>query len=459
MIKPSKKWLAYFATLGLCLITTGAIKSQADDIYTDSNVSIYTAVDRYMETSDGKSSAVNMSLFESTFGSTLQEKAVPTSISAYMDEDLIPGEEDTTEQTTEEETTTEATTEETTTETPTTESVPAEEDVPYVAPTDCKYPEYADKAVIVTNSTVNVRKQATTSSSVVGWAAPGQVVTVKSKSANWSKVSFNGTEGYVKNEFLAYADAVADYVNTNTNNNTSTETTEEAQGETIAVINSGSLRLRADANTSSACLAYLPAGGSYLVISEGDTWTNIQVTDSLKGYVHNDYITITKGQPNNKSAILVDQEPEEDTSGDSSSDTTTEDTPTDIPTGGSGITSCTGQDIANYAVQYVGNPYVYGGTSLTQGADCSGFVMRVYADHGISLSRTAYWQSFDGIEISMSQLVPGDLIIFDYGTGTIQHVGIYIGNNQYVHAANSSLGIVISNLNASSVYTCRRIIY
>lgn len=445
MIKPSKKWFAYLAVLGACVFTTGAVNSQADDIYDDSNVSILTAVDRYMATST-EANTVDMKAFELCFGSTLKEEVAPTSISAYMDEDIATGlsqedEEETTEETTE--VTTEDTQEEETTE------APQEEETPYVPLANCQYPEYADKAVVTASSTVNIRSQANTNCSVVGWAGAGQVVTVKSKGSEWSKISMNGTEGYIKNEFLAYADDAAAYVQNNS--------------DTIAIINSGSLRLRTEASTNSVCLAYLPAAGSYLVLSEEGDWTKIQVSDSLTGYVHNDYITITKGKPNNYAAILVQQQPTGGDTSDDTSDTTTDNTnvdnPTDIPTGGSGITSCTGQDIANYAVQFVGNPYVYGGTSLTNGADCSGFVMRVYADHGISLTRTAYYQASDGIEVSISQLVPGDLIIFDYGTGTIQHVGIYIGNNQYVHAANSSLGIVISTLNTSSVYTCRRIIY
>lgn len=443
MIKPCKKWFACLAVLGLCAFTTGAVNSKADDIYDDSNVSMLTAVDRYMETST-EINTVDMKVFEGNFGATLKkEEVVPTSISAYMDGDIATGmtqdgEEEETTQTTEEQTTEEVTTE-----------APVEEEVPYVPPANCQYPDYADKAVVKASSTVNIRAKATTSSSVVGYAGAGQVVTVKSKGSEWSKITMNGTTGYIKNEFLLYADDAAKYVQDNS--------------ETIAIINSGSLRLREDASTSSNCLAYLPAAGSYLVISEGDSWTKIKVSDSLEGYVHNDYITITKGKPNNYSAILVQQQPTGGNTNDSTENTTEDNTnvdnPTDIPTGGSGITSCTGQDIANYAVQFVGNPYVYGGTSLTNGADCSGFVMRVYADHGISLDRTAYYQASNGIEVSISQLVPGDLIIFDYGTGTIQHVGIYIGNNQYVHAANSSTGIVISTLNTSSVYTCRRIIY
>ena len=355
MKKPSKKWLASMAIVGLCAFTASTYDMSAHGVYSDSNVSVSTAVDRYIqseieaeESAEAEDEALNQEDIEIE---------APKTVSKGMDIEFNGSTEESED---EEET----------------EETDDSQDTGYVDDTE---EEEEDTPVV------------------------------------------------------------------------------EPQGDPIALIKSGSLRVREEASINSACLAYLPAGGSYLILSEGSEWTYIQVNSSLKGYVHNDYITITKGTPNNYAAVIVQKEEETETP-DSSSGSSDSGT-TDIPAGGSGITSCTGQDIANYAVQFVGNPYVYGGTSLTEGADCSGFVMRVYADHGISLTRTAYYQAFDGIEVSISQLVPGDLIIFDYGTGTIQHVGIYIGNNQYVHAANSRLGIVISTLNSSSVYTCRRIIY
>ena len=107
-------------------------------------------------------------------------------------------------------------------------------------------------------------------------------------------------------------------------------------------------------------------------------------------------------------------------------------------------TSGVGQQIADFAVQYVGNPYVWGGTSLTEGADCSGFVQTVFANFGLYLSRTAESQSYGGTSISLDNLQPGDLLFYN-STGSIDHVAIYIGGGQIVHAANSRSGIIISN--------------
>ena len=119
--------------------------------------------------------------------------------------------------------------------------------------------------------------------------------------------------------------------------------------------------------------------------------------------------------------------------------------------------SSTGQAIADYACQFVGNPYVWGGTSLTEGADCSGFVMTVFANFGVSLPYNAASQSGYGSEVSVSDLAPGDLIFYGDGSG-ISHVAIYIGNGSIVHASNSASGICYSNALYSTPICCRRIV-
>lgn len=111
-----------------------------------------------------------------------------------------------------------------------------------------------------------------------------------------------------------------------------------------------------------------------------------------------------------------------------------------------------GRQIANYACQFVGNPYVAGGTSLTQGADCSGFTYRVYADYGYSLPRTSSQQRSAGTGVSYEEAQPGDLICYE------GHVAIYIGNNLIVHASSSRTGIKISNAQYKTILAVRRII-
>ena len=114
-----------------------------------------------------------------------------------------------------------------------------------------------------------------------------------------------------------------------------------------------------------------------------------------------------------------------------------------------------GQQIASYAVQFVGNPYVYGGTSLTNGADCSGFVQSVFANFGIGLSRTAASQASGGTSVSLDSLQAGDLLFYS-SSGNIDHVALYIGGGQIVHAANSASGIIISNAYYSTPVAARR---
>ena len=125
-------------------------------------------------------------------------------------------------------------------------------------------------------------------------------------------------------------------------------------------------------------------------------------------------------------------------------------------TGGGGLnppfsTSVSGSDVVSYACQFIGNPYVWGGTSLTDGADCSGFVQSVYAHFGISLPRTSYEQRSAGYEVSYEDAQPGDLILYE------GHVGLYIGNDQIVNAMNEDQGIGISSATYTNIVAVRRI--
>ena len=111
----------------------------------------------------------------------------------------------------------------------------------------------------------------------------------------------------------------------------------------------------------------------------------------------------------------------------------------------------TGEDIVEFALQFVGNRYVYGGTSLTNGTDCSGFVMRIYEAYGVSLPRTSYQQRSVGYEVSATEIQPGDIVCYS------GHVAIYIGNGQIVHASTSKTGIIVSNATYRQPLCVRRI--
>ena len=114
--------------------------------------------------------------------------------------------------------------------------------------------------------------------------------------------------------------------------------------------------------------------------------------------------------------------------------------------------------LCDYALQFVGNPYVWGGTSLTNGCDCSGFTMQIMAQYGVYLSHSSRAQANEGTTVSTSELKPGDLIF--YGKGSyINHVAIYIGGGQIVHASNKRDGIKISNYMYRTPIKCVRVLY
>ena len=175
----------------------------------------------------------------------------------------------------------------------------------------------------------------------------------------------------------------------------------------------------------------------------------------MTGYVKNEYITISYNMPTAKAVSA----PTQDTT--TTEAPTTEAPTTEAPTTEAPVTeaptSDLGQQIANFACQFVGNPYVYGGTSLTNGADCSGFTLALYALWGINLPHSANSQSYMGTAVDFSELIPGDLIFYADPDGTMGHVGIFIGNGQIVHASSRRTGIKISNYNYRTPVKARRL--
>ena len=125
--------------------------------------------------------------------------------------------------------------------------------------------------------------------------------------------------------------------------------------------------------------------------------------------------------------------------------------------GGSVLGSGDGSAVVSYALQFVGNPYVYGGSSLTHGTDCSGFTMSIFKKFGISLPRTSGEQSGTGKKVKVSEAQPGDLIFYTSG-GRVNHVAIYIGGGRVVHASNPNTGITTSNMRYRTPYCARRVI-
>jgi len=220
------------------------------------------------------------------------------------------------------------------------------------------------------------------------------------------------------------------------------------------------LNVRSEASTSSRVLTTITTGRRVIVLDETvPGWVKIQYKDVV-GYISSEYATVTtevfdavaweeeQARFEAEEAAAAERRRQEAAAAAERRKKQAEEARKKYvpPTGG------TGQDVVNYAVQFVGNPYVLGGSSLTNGIDCSNFVMRVYEPFGVSLPHNSYQLRSVGYEVSASEIQPGDIICYS------GHVSIYIGNGQCVHAANSEDGIKISpKWNYTHVITIRRI--
>lgn len=261
---------------------------------------------------------------------------------------------------------------------------------------------YINLGIAQVEGALNVRKGAGTDSKVVGKMSNHDACEILGKKDGWIKIKSGKVKGYVKSGYLLMGDAALAIA--------------EKEVETVATVNTTTLRVREDTSTDSAIVSLVGEGEDLVVEKIVDDWYKVEVDDQ-KGYISGDYVTISQKLPTASSVEELEN--------------------------GTGV-SDTRVSLVQYALQFVGNRYVWGGTSLTNGIDCSGFTMQIYARYGISLPHHAASQPGYGTRISASDAQPGDL--FFYGSGsTISHVGIYIGNGQIVHASNARTGIKISS--------------
>lgn len=334
------------------------------------------------------------------------------------------------------------------------------------------------------DSYLNIRSEASEEADVVGKFYTGNVGSIVEKGDEWSLVSSGNAYGYVKNDYLLFGSEAESYIENNC--------------DQIAKVTAETLNVRAEESTESKVVSQSDKGDAFTILGKEGDWIKVAASEDTVGYVAKDYVyidyvyetavTIEEEQ----AALAAEAAAAEDTD---SADTTAQvpetpeapattevapkqETPatTEAPkkqketvnsvdvsvsdqnssseTVGQDCVSTTGQQIADYAVQFVGNPYVYGGTSLTKGADCSGFVQSVYKNFGYSLPRVAADQAGAGKKVSTKNLQPGDLLFYhNFG-----HVAIYIGGGQVVHASNEKTGIKISNYDYSPINKAVRIV-
>lgn len=341
--------------------------------------------------------------------------------------------------------------------------------------------QYANKAVadIYSTTTLNIRKKGSMNAKIVGKMKKGNIATVLKKGDEWSKVRSGSVTGYVKNQYLIFGDEIKTFAKQQ-----NLKKTAKVQAET--------LRVRKKASTDSKIITLVSEGDKLKVKTQNADWAKVKV-DGKTGYISKDYakVTYSFGKAKSMKQIQAEEAAKEaakkakeaaasqkntstvSTSGTSnktsiSSSTTSSNSGTSNSSSRSTKTASVsssgasiGSRIASYAQQFVGNPYRYGGNSLTGGIDCSGFTQQVMARYGYSISRTSSSQATEGVAVSTSNLRAGDLVFYGNG-GSINHVALYIGGGQVVHASNSAPypkgGIKISNVNYRTPICARRII-
>ena len=269
-------------------------------------------------------------------------------------------------------------------------------------PVDTTICGYTNLGIAQVDSSLNVREQPDTSSDIVGKMQRDAGCEILEDDGEWLKIESGQVTGYVKAEYIITGEAAV-------------AKAQEVM-KTIATVTTQTLNVRAEMNTDCTKLALMPEGEELEVLNQYDGWVEVDL-DGDVGYASTDYVEISQQLPKAQTMTELKY--------------------------GQGVSDARVSLVA-YATQFVGNPYVWGGTSLTRGADCSGFVLSVYANYGVYLPHSSRAQAGCGTRISASEAQPGDLFFYGSGKG-INHVAIYIGNGQIVHASSPSTGIKISN--------------
>lgn len=269
----------------------------------------------------------------------------------------------------------------------------------------------------VEENNLNIRQEPNASGKLVGKLPKNAACEVVASEEGWAHIISGKVDGYVKEEYLL----------------TGFEAVKKGEelASAVAVASADALNVREEPNTSAEIVTQVAQGESLDIAEILDNgWVMVYVDDE-ELYVSADYVEIK-------------------------ADLNTAITMTELMYG-QGVSDVR-VEICQYAKQFLGNPYVWGGTSLTKGADCSGFVQSVFKKYGVSLPRNSASQANAGTKIQYSEIQPGDLIFYAKG-GTVNHVAIYIGGGQVIHASSPKTGIKISNYNYRTPYKIVRVLY
>lgn len=286
---------------------------------------------------------------------------------------------------------------------------------------------------------VNIRTAPSTSASILGKAKNGQVFVTSGKSGDWYIIKFNNSTGYIHKDFMQ--GSLLEYLPAVNVAAAATAATAQAQIQSrasniYAVVNASSLNLRETPSMEGQLLKSIPEGYNLSVEGYESGWVKVTDDTNTTGYVSADFVTLKNGAKPENTAVK-----------------STPAKKTKIIYNNSGDVS--GESLVEFSKNYLGTPYVWAGTDLENGVDCSGFVYSVYQNFGITLQRTSRDMYGQGAEVDQENLEAGDLVFFNSGGDSdISHVGMYIGDGQYIHSTNGAgNGVVISDL--SSAYAVK----
>jgi len=312
--------------------------------------------------------------------------------------------------------------------------------------------QFSNLVIAQVNNYVNVRSLPSEDGEILGKLYDDSVGTFLGEENGWYQIQSGSVTGYVKAEYCVTGeDAIA---------------LAKEVGTRLATVTTTTLYVRTEPTTESSVLGMVPIGDELVVSDETDGWVQVDVEEGI-GWVSTDYVTldtefVEAESKEEEEARLAKEAAEREAARAAAAAKAAQEQAATSSASSSASTATVvtnenssemGAAVAEYALQFVGNPYVYGGTSLTNGADCSGFVMSVYANFGVSLPHSSASDRTQGYagEGGLENAQPGDLICYS------GHVALYIGGGQIVHASTSKTGIIVSSASYKKILAIRRI--